>query len=1095
MTIEVAKEFFNNLFSMSEKCPVFLTENRIKFITDGIKEKDLDDYTWSSLVGYEDKSFKPSEICGIISDKSSLKPSIKLINNDKILNLYVFETPIPFKGKETDYECPIPGYDGWRMEVSDPFLYYREEDFQSKEKQKLPGYASVVLESPTQFNDALVFGEISEKILNKEVEFSFSKKGQETFKWSTNKMPFGTAIAELFSKHPVGEKDGFSFLQGVAIDGKRVKTSISHMEFLVLDLDTGESIETIKRRIAELGYFAIIYTTHSHLKNVTEIKRDEILRYFEISTDPTIQQIKQWLQEVKSYQNDIVEKLKIIKTEHQSGGVKVVVEHNPMQKFRVMFLLDKPFVFAERGTTHKAAMEEWSERYAAVSKKIGAFFDTSCTDPSRLFFTPRHAKGTSYEIHILGGKMLDIEDFDPIPRSQWKTESLIWDKVAADLGDKKQYRTNNVMKFLAKYGDYFEFEDFIREVDPDGDRGRRSNGPGSTWRCPNDGQHSNAGDDADKGFFCFNASESETGQGAFAYCMHSSCFGLDRADYIDLLCQQAGIRDALALKTYVTDSDEEEEEKEEPEKTISLKTKRDISKAIDGITKDSSKEEITNIIHAIAKNSKIGKLEKEDFVKRISASTKISSTAIKAEMKDAVVKKVNEEELDDEIASSLAKYNEHYGVALLGGKSRILRYPSSPGQLPTFLEVDSFKLLHAADKVTMYGADGSIKAIPKTKLWLEWDGRTTYPGGVVFEPNKKINGAYNMWQGFPVKPRVGDWSLLQDHIYKNICKENDEWYHWLITWMAQLIQFPEIKIGSSVVVKGKKGVGKSKVFEWLSYIIGSYAITVSNREHITGKFNAHQKNTLLMVCEEALWGGDSEAGGVLKNLITSDKMMLEQKGFDPIQVGNYIRLAMITNEDWVIPASFDDERRFFVLECSEARKKDFKYFAAIDNQMKSGGAEGFMHYLMEWKPLDEKLGWDILRNPPETEGLIAQKMESLDALSNFLLLVAEEGAFPEVPNQSETLPLNYDKPTYYKCSDIRQNLSYHLRNHKSAIYKINKKDGLKKALNAMMYVPMKLKYIGSRTDRAWNYEFPPLAEIHRKLKSKGIQIEEDFDSE
>jgi hypothetical protein len=97
---------------------------------------------------------------------------------------------------------------------------------------------------------------------------------------------------------------------------------------------------------------------------------------------------------------------------------------------------------------------------------------------------------------------------------------------------------------------------------------------------------------------------------------------------------------------------------------------------------------------------------------------------------------------------------------------------------------------------------------------------------------------------------------------------------------------------------------------------------VSQRKQIVGQFNSHIATTLLMVCEEAFWAADPQAEGVLKDLITNKKVLIEKKGRDPIQSDNYTRLALISNSEWVVPASLKDERRFFVLRCSSERQGD-----------------------------------------------------------------------------------------------------------------------------------------------------------------------------
>ena len=55
--------------------------------------------------------------------------------------------------------------------------------------------------------------------------------------------------------------------------------------------------------------------------------------------------------------------------------------------------------------------------------------------------------------------------------------------------------------------------------------------------------------------------------------------------------------------------------------------------------------------------------------------------------------------------------------------------------------------------------------------------------------------------------------------------------------------------------------------------------------HITGNFNSHQKGLVsALICEEAFWAGDNQAGNVLKDMITDEEMLMEPKGIDAIRI-------------------------------------------------------------------------------------------------------------------------------------------------------------------------------------------------------------------
>ena len=135
----------------------------------------------------------------------------------------------------------------------------------------------------------------------------------------------------------------------------------------------------------------------------------------------------------------------------------------------------------------------------------------------------------------------------------------------------------------------------------------------------------------------------------------------------------------------------------------------------------------------------------------------------------------------------LKRLNSKHAVVMLGGKCVILNEVIDPVfRRPdvTFSTVADFKNKYANMKVSF-----GDKAAPAAKLWLESEHRREYEG-VVFEPGRDVPGYYNLWRGFAVEPKEGDWSSLRDHIRYIITGRNESCFNYLMSWMARPVQDP-----------------------------------------------------------------------------------------------------------------------------------------------------------------------------------------------------------------------------------------------------------------------------------------------------------------
>jgi uncharacterized protein DUF5906/DNA primase RepB-like protein len=328
----------------------------------------------------------------------------------------------------------------------------------------------------------------------------------------------------------------------------------------------------------------------------------------------------------------------------------------------------------------------------------------------------------------------------------------------------------------------------------------------------------------------------------------------------------------------------------------------------------------------------------------------------------------------------LAQMNAKNSVVLDGARTMVLRFETDEREaggehylhrIPTFLRFYDFRNLYLNHIVDT----GGKKSPSLGHWWLTHPQRRQYRG-VVFQPGgaATINGRLNLWTGWGVEPKEGEWNLLRKHIREVLAAGDEKVYQYIINWMAWSVQHPSQQAGVALVFIGERGTGKGTLGKALCRIFGQHALHVSNPEHLVGRFNAHLRQCCFLFADEAYGPKDKTAEGVLKRFITEDTLTIEQKGRDPIEPPNTLHVMMASNNDWVVPAG-EYERRFVVQKVSDVHRQEKEWFEPLYKQMREGGYAAMLHDLLQ-RDLDDWHPRQII----STAALVEQQAESLSPL-------------------------------------------------------------------------------------------------------------------
>jgi hypothetical protein len=328
----------------------------------------------------------------------------------------------------------------------------------------------------------------------------------------------------------------------------------------------------------------------------------------------------------------------------------------------------------------------------------------------------------------------------------------------------------------------------------------------------------------------------------------------------------------------------------------------------------------------------------------------------------------------------------------------------------TFISKEAFFDLHANKFAPTTGDDDGPRAT-KAQLWFKHRQRREYISpGVVFEPSatpKERPGVLNLWRGFAVEPKKGDWSLMQAHILSILANGNEAHAKYILHWMAYGVQHPEAQAETAMCFAGDEGAGKGVVWRYYGEIFGPHFQHFSEQDQFTGKFNSQLGKAVFVFLDEALWGGNKSVAGKIKAMITEPTLQIEPKGIDRMQVPNRLSIVASSNEDWSVPLGIGDRRwavfavsnRYAYKNCDPAERK--AYFKALYRQMGNGGQAAMLYDLLR-----RKVSADDIRDVPNTEAKAHLKSLNLAPTPMWVEMILDEGALADYPWTKEGLVID-----------------------------------------------------------------------------------------
>jgi len=252
--------------------------------------------------------------------------------------------------------------------------------------------------------------------------------------------------------------------------------------------------------------------------------------------------------------------------------------------------------------------------------------------------------------------------------------------------------------------------------------------------------------------------------------------------------------------------------------------------------------------------------------------------------------------------------------------------------------------------------DNLWKVVMHCRSAITYSHRDFIPYGARGDPWDYSSLIFNTFSGFIHNYEsefIVDLSKIErfrEHILKVWADSNLEMAECLEKWFAHILQKPDIKTETCIVLSGQEGIGKNIIIDIIknSVLGAKYILEVPDMAVLTQRFNTALENKLLTVLNEAASVVSSEMKNqdILKDLITEKSRLIEPKGKASYRINDRNNYICFSNNEYVIKSS-TEMRRFVLLRGSNHFIGNTEHFTELlkDFSERDAGIHLY-HYLM-----------------------------------------------------------------------------------------------------------------------------------------------------
>ena len=229
-----------------------------------------------------------------------------------------------------------------------------------------------------------------------------------------------------------------------------------------------------------------------------------------------------------------------------------------------------------------------------------------------------------------------------------------------------------------------------------------------------------------------------------------------------------------------------------------------------------------------------------------------------------------------------------------------------------------------------------------------------------------------------------DFQFVINHWLKYMCNGNQEFFDYLMNWIAWLIRFGYEKPKTAIVMHGTQGIGKGLMWIellWKGVLGDKLGQSVQGLEKFTGRFNMLRLGKSIHIFDEctALNRNNKVNWDAMKAVITDVWFRVEPKGKESFQGRDCAGCVLLSNHTSCVDIPNRD-RRYAIIETAKENPPQSYYTRLVDLVKSTRIQRSFFTYLV-----NRDLSKYNYRKIPNTDSrVVAQDSRNENRILHFL---------------------------------------------------------------------------------------------------------------